>query len=192
MTSDISEGLKASADLKLQLLNDGTVDLAAALADACINTLKAGGKILIAGNGGSAADSQHIAAELVGKFYLDRPALAAIALTTDSSNLTALGNDIGFENVFARQVEALGAEGDVFLGISTSGASANLVNALKAAKAKGLKTAGLLGRGGGAMMGLCDIAIVIPSDDTPRIQEAHITLAHLVCERIEAVMENKN
>jgi D-sedoheptulose 7-phosphate isomerase len=148
-----------------------------------------GHKLLICGNGGSAADAQHIAAELVVRMNIaGRPALPAIALTTDSSALTAGGNDIGFENVFARQVEALGAEGDVLLAITTSGNSENILRAAAEAKRRKMAVLGFLGRGGGKMAPLSDVAVVIPSDETQRIQEGHITVAHILCGLIERTM----
>ena len=147
--------------------------------------LKNGGKILICGNGGSAADAQHFAAELSGRYKKERRALAGIALTTDTSALTAIGNDYGFEFVFSRQVAALGAAGDVLVGISTSGNSANVLNAFKEAKKMGLKCVGLSGKGGGAMSALCDANLIVPSDDTARIQEMHILSIHSLCQIIE-------
>jgi D-sedoheptulose 7-phosphate isomerase len=155
------------------------------VATACIDALRRGHKILFAGNGGSAADAQHLAGELVSRFNYDRPGLAAFALTTDTSVLTAIGNDYGYERVFARQVEAVGAAGDVFIGISTSGRSPNIVAALQAARAKGLATVGLTGRGGGLMPELCDHCLRTPSDETPRIQEGHIAMGHTICWLIE-------
>lgn len=151
-----------------------------------IETLEKGNKILLFGNGGSAADSQHIAAELVGKLIVKRRALPALALTTDTSSLTALGNDFGYEAIFQRQVEALGQKGDVAIGLSTSGNSPNVLAAVKTARQKGMKTIGFSGRDGGPLAGLVDCAIVIPSDSTQRIQEAHITVGHILCELIEA------
>ncbi len=150
-----------------------------------IGALDGGCKILLFGNGGSAADSQHIAAELVGRFRSKRRALPAIALTTDTSNLTALGNDFGYETVFERQIEALGQPGDVAVGISTSGNSPNVLAAVRLARKMGLKTVALTGRGGGPLPALVDLAIVVPSDSTQRIQEAHITIGHILCELIE-------
>ncbi|WP_457570008.1 D-sedoheptulose 7-phosphate isomerase [Desulfurobacterium sp.] len=147
--------------------------------------VKEGGKILICGNGGSAADAQHIAAELVGRFLLDRKALPAIALTTDTSILTAVGNDFGFDAVFERQVEALGLKGDVLIGISTSGNSENVVRAVLKAKQKGLLTVGFLGRDGGKLRELVDYPIVVKTFSTPRIQEVHITIGHVLCDFIE-------
>lgn len=153
--------------------------------DVCENAIRQDGKILFFGNGGSAADAQHLATELTVRFSKDRPAIAAIALTTDTSALTAIGNDFGFDRLFSRQIEALGREGDVAIGISTSGNSANVLEALKAARQKGLVTVGLSGRGGGKMHDVCDILIVIPSDVTARIQEMHITLGQMLCGALE-------
>ena len=154
----------------------------------CLACYQNTGKILFAGNGGSAADAQHLAAELVSRFYFNRPALASIALTTDTSILTAVGNDFGFEDVFSRQVEALGNKGDVFIGISTSGNSKNILKAIETAKSQGVFTIGLTGKGGGAMSSLCDLTIQIPSNETPRIQEAHILIGHSLCEYLETAL----
>ncbi len=145
-----------------------------------------GGKLLICGNGGSAADSQHLAAELVGRFQAERPGWAAIALTVDTSTLTAVANDYGFDRVFARQVEALGRPGDVLLVISTSGESANCLEAVTTAGRRGLRTHGLLGKGGGRLRGLVDSALVVPSDHTPRIQELHGLVIHALCAALES------
>jgi len=142
-------------------------------------------KTLIAGNGGSAADAQHIAGEFVSRFYFDRPGLASIALTTDTSMLTAIANDYGYERVFSRQIQANGVEGDVFIGISTSGNSENVIRALKECKEKGIITVGLTGKSGGLMMELCDYCICVPSNDTPRIQESHILIGHILCAVVE-------
>jgi D-sedoheptulose 7-phosphate isomerase len=146
-----------------------------------VDTLKAGNKILLFGNGGSAADAQHIAAELTGRYKTERGGLPAIALTTDTSALTAIGNDYGFDRIFDRQVEALGREGDLLIGISTSGNSPNVLNALAYGRNSGMKSIGLSGKGGGEMKSLCDVNIIIPSDDTARIQEMHITIGHILC-----------
>lgn len=151
----------------------------------CINTFKKDGKLLIAGNGGSAADAQHFAGELVSRFLFDRPALSAIALTTDSSVLTAIGNDYGYEDVFARQIQAHGRSGDVFIAISTSGNSANILKAIQTAKAIGLVVIGLTGRSGGKMKDMCDVCLCAPSDSTPRIQECHLFFEHTLCACIE-------
>ena len=154
-------------------------------AQICINALKNGNKILIFGNGGSAADAQHIAAELVGRYKVERRGLPAIALTTDSSALTCISNDYGYEQVFNRQVEALANKGDVAIGISTGGTSSNVINALDTAKNMGCKTIGFSGRGGGEMNILCDVNLVVPDDDTPRIQEMHILIGHTICQLID-------
>jgi phosphoheptose isomerase len=154
-------------------------------ASAIIESLRQDGQLLIFGNGGSAADAQHVAAELVGRFLRERRGLAAIALTTDSSVLTSVANDDSFERVFARQVEALGRSGDVAFGISTSGRSPNIVGALEAARARGLKTIALTGRDGGAVGRLADIHVNVPSDSTPRVQEVHRTLLHVICDLVE-------
>lgn len=146
-----------------------------------VSTLKAGNKILLFGNGGSAGDAQHIAAELTGRYKTERQGLAAIALTTDTSAITAIGNDYGFVRIFDRQVEAIGKEGDLLIGISTSGNSRNVLRALEFGKDNGMNTLGLSGKGGGDMKNLCDINIIIPSDDTARIQEMHITIGHILC-----------
>ncbi|HUU49981.1 MAG TPA: D-sedoheptulose 7-phosphate isomerase [Nitrospinota bacterium] len=142
-------------------------------------------KILIMGNGGSAADAQHLVAELVGRFKLERKAIPAIALTTNTSTLTAIGNDYSFDKIFGRQIEALAEEGDIVLGLSTSGLSENLIYAFKIAKDLGATTIGFLGKDGGKVKDIVDISILIPSNNTPRIQEAHITIGHIICEEIE-------
>jgi len=149
------------------------------------DAMRAGGKLLVAGNGGSAADSQHLVAEFVARLTVDRPALRAIALTTDSSILTAIGNDWAYDYVFARQIEALGQKGDVFLGISTSGNSKNIVRALHEAKKRGIHTIGFTGNGGGHMRELCDYNIIIPSSVTMNIQESHLALEHIFCMLVE-------
>lgn len=154
----------------------------------CVEALHASGKLLFAGNGGSAADAQHWAGELVSRFYYDRPGLPAIALTTDTSILTAIGNDYGYDYTFARQVEALGREGDVFVAISTSGNSANIIRAAEAARERGVKVIGFTGQGGGKLAPLSDICFRIPSSETPRIQEGHEFIGHLLCALIEQAM----
>ncbi len=150
-----------------------------------------GKKLLLFGNGGSAADAQHIAAELTGRYKSERRGLPAIALTTDTSALTAIGNDYGYKEIFKRQVEALANEGDVVIGISTSGNSKNVIKALKKAKKLGCKTIGFSGRDGGKMNTVCDINIVVPSDDTPRIQEMHILIGHIICQSVDNEWEMK-
>ena len=147
--------------------------------------IREGNKVLFAGNGGSAADAQHLAAEIVGRFEKERSGLAAIALTTDSSNLTSIANDYGFESIFSRQIEAIGKEGDVLVAISTSGQSPNIVKAVTAAQAKGIVSIGLLGRDGGKLKDLVDHALIVPSANTARIQEAHILIGHILCQLIE-------
>lgn len=166
---------------------------AAALADplskaaqACIDALKRGNKILLFGNGGSAGDAQHIAAELTGRYKKERRGLPAIALTTDTSALTAIGNDYGYDRVFDRQVEALAVKGDVLIGISTSGNSVNVIRALELGREIGCINIGLSGRDGGKMAALCDVNLIAPSSDTPRIQEIHIFLGHTLCQLIES------
>jgi D-sedoheptulose 7-phosphate isomerase len=157
----------------------------AKLVDLCAASIKSGGKILLFGNGGSAADAQHLATELTIRYVKDRAPIAAIALTTDTSALTAAGNDLGFDHIFARQLEALGRPGDVAIGISTSGTSANILEALKKARSLKLATAGLSGKGGGKMAAHCDVLLTVPSDTTARIQEMHITLGQMLCGALE-------
>jgi D-sedoheptulose 7-phosphate isomerase len=161
---------------------------ARAIAAAIIAALRAGNKLLIIGNGGSAADAQHIAAEIVGRYKQDRPAYAAIALSTDTSALTAIANDYGFERVFARQVEGLGQHGDVLLALSTSGRSPNILAALRSARERGLVTIGFAGAKGEALGAHCDHLLVAPSDDTPIVQQIHLTIAHGICDEIEQTL----
>jgi D-sedoheptulose 7-phosphate isomerase len=160
----------------------------AAAATLLADTFRNGGKLLAMGNGGSAADAQHFAAEIVGRFKLERPALPAVALSTDSSIMTAIGNDYGFDQVFRRQVEALAAAGDVVVGISTSGNSPNVLAALALARERGCRTIGLLGRDGGSIRSACDLALIVPSADTPRVQEGHITIIHILCDLLERTL----
>lgn len=150
-----------------------------------VETMKIGNKLLIMGNGGSAADAQHFAAEIVGRFKMERPALPAIALSTDTSIITAIGNDYGFEQIFSRQVEALAAPGDALIAISTSGNSANILQALLTGRQAGCSAIGLLGKDGGTIREFCDLPLIIPSNETPRIQEGHITVIHILCDLIE-------
>ncbi len=154
-------------------------------AELIADAFRRGDKLLIAGNGGSAADAQHIAAEFLCRYKLDRAALPAIALTTDTSNLTAIGNDLGFDQIFERQVRGLGRKGDIFIGITTSGRSPNIITALKAAREMGLTTIGFTGIPGKAMSALCDVTVISPSDETALIQQIHITAAHAICEVVE-------
>jgi D-sedoheptulose 7-phosphate isomerase len=160
-------------------------DPLAACADLLVVALAGGHKVLIMGNGGSAADAQHFAAELVGRFRRERRALPALALTTDSSILTAVGNDYGFDDIFRRQVEALALPGDVVVGLSTSGNSNNVFQALTAANGMGCKTVALLGRNGGNIAGIVDLALTVPVQETPHIQEAHVTMIHILCDLVE-------
>jgi D-sedoheptulose 7-phosphate isomerase len=171
--------------LKTANLLHNITDSVAESAQLCINCLKSGGKILILGNGGSAADAQHIVAELVGRYKTDRKGLPAIALTTDSSVITSISNDFGYTHVFDRQVEALANKGDVIIGISTSGKSSNVNNALKLASKLKCITIGFSGQGGGEMNKTCDINIIVPSEDTPRIQEMHMVIGHTICHLID-------
>jgi len=150
-----------------------------------VETLKNGNKVLLCGNGGSAADAQHIAAELTGRYKSERAGLAGLALTTDTSALTAIGNDYGYDRIFDRQVEALAREGDLLIGISTSGNSLNVISALATAKLLGCKTLGMSGKDGGEMNRLCHLNLVVPSDDTPRIQEMHILIGHILCQAVD-------
>lgn len=184
MDSRIRRELQESADVKLNLATTEASTIAEA-AGLLIEALGAGKKVLLFGNGGSAADAQHLAAELVGRFQLERGALPAVALTTDSSILTAVGNDYGYEKVFSRQVEALLNHGDVVVALSTSGSSANVIEAARVARELGGRVIALCGRGGGALAQLADVAIVVPSESTPRIQEAHIAIGHILCLLVE-------
>lgn len=187
--TDIRAAIERSAQVLTAMAADATLcEATAQAASLCTTALRAGGKLLLCGNGGSAADAQHWAGELVARFHYDRPGLAAIALTTDSSIITAIGNDSGYERVFARQVEALGRPGDVLLALSTSGNSPNVVAALQAARAQGMVTIGFTGAGGGAMPALSDLCLRIPSTSTPHIQEGHEVLGHALCTIIEAEM----
>ena len=157
-------------------------------AEIMIKSLKSGGKLLMCGNGGSAADSQHFAAELIGRFMREREPLPAIALTTDTSILTAIGNDYSYDDIFKKQVQALGASQDVLIGLSTSGNSKNVLNAFEAAKEKGMTTIGLTGKGGGQIAKESDYSLVMPTDTSGRIQEAHITIIHIWCDLIESTL----
>lgn len=183
---DIKQYIQASIDTKTKILSDEKI-LATInkIAEEIINAYKKDKKVLTAGNGGSAGDAQHIAGELVSKFFFDRPGLTAFALSTDTSILTAIGNDYGYEKSFSRQVQANAKEGDVFIGISTSGNSKNIVMALEEAKRKGVITVGLVGEKECAMDGLCDYIIHVPSSSTPTIQESHIMLGHIICAIVE-------
>jgi len=184
----IQHRLQLAADVTLAMARNHAPAVAAA-ADLIVTRFRAGGKLLLCGNGGSAADCQHLATELTARYITDRDAIAAIALTTDTSALTAIGNDMGFDKLFSRQVEALGREGDIAVGISTSGNSKNVLEGLKAARKLGLITVGLGGRDGGKMHDVCDILLVVPSNTTARIQEMHITLGQMLCGALEQRLE---
>ena len=171
---------------KLSSISD-QVEIAAMI---CISSLQSGGKILIFGNGGSAADAQHIAAEMVGRYKAERKGLPAIALTTDTSILTSIGNDYGYSHIFNRQIEALAKNGDVAIGISTGGSSINVINALKCANDMGCKTIGFSGKDGGEMSTLCDVNLIVPNDDTPRIQEMHILIGHTICHLVDQTLKD--
>lgn len=189
MLDYIKAEIQSSYKLKKELFTDlNLMAKVLEVAQKTVTVYRSGHKILIAGNGGSAADAQHLAAELVGRFNFDRPGLPALALTMDTSILTAVGNDYGFEQVFARQVAANGQAGDLFIGLSTSGNSGNIIQALRACKERGITTAGFTGKTGGKMAYLCDVCLCVPSTETPRIQEAHIMIGHIICSVIEKTL----
>ena len=189
MMDAIRRIVSESIAVKEQLLrNPALLEQIQQVANTCINCYKEGGKILFCGNGGSAADAQHLAAELSGRFYTDRPPLFAEALHVNSSYVTAVGNDYGYGEIYARLVQAMGRKGDVLIGISTSGNSPNIVKALETARTIGMVTVGMSGAGGGKMRALCDYLLDMPSTDTPRIQEAHILVGHILCQLIEEGM----
>ena len=177
--NEITDHIKAAESL--HKLTDAIADSA----ELCINCIKNGGKILLFGNGGSAADAQHIAAELIGRYKTDRKGLSAIALTTDTSSITSIGNDFGYAHVFERQLEALAKKEDVVIGISTSGRSGNVINALKLASKLNCNTIGFSGKDGGEMKKICNINLIAPSEDTARIQEMHIIIGHIICHLID-------
>jgi len=187
MKEEMAQAFRESADIKIRFIRQNAEALTLAV-QMVVEAFKAGNKILLFGNGGSAADAQHIAAEFVNRFLIERPPLPAIALTTDTSVLTSISNDYGYADSFAKQVKALGKEGDVAIGISTSGAAANVLKAIKAAKEMGLKTVGLAGRDGGELAKLVDIALVVDSQIVPRIQEVHITIGHVLCEMVDRML----
>jgi D-sedoheptulose 7-phosphate isomerase len=185
----IETHLKQSLAALERATGDGALlATARAIAAVIVATLRSGNKLLIVGNGGSAADAQHIAAEIVGRYKQDRAAYAAVALTTDTSALTAIANDYGFEQVFARQVEGLGRPGDVLLALSTSGRSPNILAALRSARERGLVTVGFTGSKGETLRALCDHLLIAPTDDTPIVQQIYLTVAHAICDEIEQAM----
>lgn len=188
----INNQIRDSYEIKKVILESNELtSLIKEVSELAANVYKKGNKTLLAGNGGSAADAQHLAGEFVSRFYFDRPGLPSIALTTDTSILTAIGNDYGYEELFARQVQANGVSGDLFIGLSTSGNSKNIIKALQACKEKGIITVGLTGQHGGAMSELCDYCIRVPSNDTPRIQESHILIGHIICAVVEKAIFGK-
>jgi D-sedoheptulose 7-phosphate isomerase len=184
----VREEIRQSIAVKESLLADEPVQALVCAAGAIAEALRGGRKVLLFGNGGSAADAQHLAAELVGRFRMERPALPAVALGTNTSSVTAIGNDYDFEQVFARQVEALGTSGDVAVAISTSGRSPNVIRGVEVARRRQLVTVALTGGDGGELAGLVDHCMLVPSDVTARIQESHILLGHLVCELVERAL----
>ena len=187
MISEITVQLAAHRDVIARVEQELTPRIAE-MVELMVDTFQRGGKVLVMGNGGSAADAQHFVAEIVGRFKMERRGLPALALSTDTSILTAIGNDYGFDKVFSRQVEALAATGDLVIGISTSGNSPNVLSALELARETGCRTVGLLGKDGGSIKDVCDLALIVPTTDTPRVQEAHITIIHIVCDLLEKTL----
>jgi len=182
----IKDQVKKSYETKQAIYeNENLITKIEEVSRLCVELYRGKNKTILAGNGGSAADAQHIAAELVGRYGFDRPSIPSLALTTDTSCLTAIGNDYGYDKVFSRQLEGMGQEGDLFIGISTSGNSKNIINAFISAKNMGITTVAFVGRDGGEMAKIADIALVVPSDSTPRIQESHILIGHIICDVIE-------
>jgi D-sedoheptulose 7-phosphate isomerase len=181
----ITSSIEASIGVKERLLSAEVVSNVAKVSEILVNAFEQGNKVLLFGNGGSAADAQHIAAEFVGRFAFDRPALPALALSANTSSVTAIGNDYGFDQVFSRQIEALAHTADVAIGISTSGNSPNVVSALSLSRQKGLHTIALTGCTGGKLKNAVDYCICVPSNDTPRIQECHILIGHIISELVE-------
>jgi D-sedoheptulose 7-phosphate isomerase len=187
MKEEITQIFRESADLKLRFIRQNA-DLLIQVVRMIVEAFKGGNKVLLFGNGGSAADAQHIAAEFVNRFLIERPPLPALALSTDTSVLTSISNDYGYVDSFAKQVKALGKKGDVAVGISTSGSAANVIKAVKVAKEMGLKTVGLAGNDGGELAKAVDIALIVASPVTPRIQEVHITIGHVLCEMVDRML----
>ena len=186
MKSYIKNEIKNSFETKQRIYNDeNLLEKIELVAKKCVEIYKNSCKTILAGNGGSAADAQHIAAELVGRYGFDRPSIPSLALTTDTSNLTAIGNDYGYDQVFSRQLDGMGCKGDLFIGISTSGNSKNIIKAFEVAKKKEIFCVALSGRDGGEMAKIADVALIVPSNDTPRIQESHILIGHIICDIIE-------
>lgn len=190
MKDQVERIFEESAGLQRAFLKE-SLDTIVTVSETFIQAFRSGRKLLFFGNGGSAADAQHLAAEFVNRFRLDRPALPAIALTTDSSVLTSIGNDSSFDRVFARQVEALGRDADVAVGLSTSGNSANIIEGIRAARKEGLVTVAFTGAGGGHLKLEVDFCLAVPSDDTPRVQEMHILAGHAICEVVERTLADR-
>lgn len=189
MKSDIKNLIQASIDVKLQVLsNEQLQETLASCVDVIAKSFKDGHKVLFCGNGGSAADAQHLAAEFSGRFYTDREALPSEALHVNTSYLTAVANDYSYDVVYSRMIQGIGKKGDVLVGLSTSGNSANIIKAFETAKTKGMTTIGFTGATGGEMKGHCDLLINVPSTDTPRIQESHILLGHIICQLVEEII----
>lgn len=187
----VSKAFKDSVRVKEMFFSKKNISLVVEASTWIAESFKSGGKLMVMGNGGSAADSQHIAAEFVNRFEIERPPLPALALTTDSSILTSIGNDYDFKFVFSKQVKALGKEADVLLAISTSGASQNVVKAVETAKGLGIKTIALTGKEGGELIEKADLVLNVESQSTPRIQEAHITICHIICELVDHILFKK-
>jgi len=187
----VSKAFKDSVRVKEMFFSKKNISLVVEASTWIAESFKAGGKLMVIGNGGSAADSQHIAAEFVNRFEIERPPLPALALTTDSSILTSIGNDYDFKFVFSKQVKALGKEADVLLAISTSGASQNVVKAVETAKGLGIKTIALTGKEGGELIEKADLVLNVESQSTPRIQEVHITICHIICELVDHILFKK-
>lgn len=189
----IKEAIQQSIDVKQQILsNENTIQLIEKVSDVITEAFRQGNKVLFCGNGGSAADAQHLAAEFSGRFYYDRPALPSEALHVNTSYITAVGNDYSYDEIYARLINGTGKKGDVIIGISTSGNSANIIKALDAARKKGMITMGLTGETGGKMNDYCDYIFRVPSKDTPRIQESHILIGHIICELVESNLFPRN
>ena len=189
----IEKQVRDSINVKKSILgNNEILKLVSKISLEIVKAYKNGHKVLIAGNGGSAADAQHMAGELVSRFYFDRPGLPAIALTTDSSIITAIGNDYSYNRIFSRQIESNGQNGDIFIGISTSGNSKNIIEALIQSKKQGIINIGLTGKDGGTMKHQCDYCVCVPSEETPRIQESHLLIEHIICSIVEEELFGKN
>lgn len=187
----VLKSFKESVKAKERFFSKKNTALVVEAGEAIAAAFKAGGKLMLAGNGGSAADAQHVAAEFVNRFEIERPPLPALALTTDTSNITSIGNDYSFDQIFSKQVRALGGQNDVLIAISTSGNSANVIKAVEAARSMGIKVIGLTGKGGGAMADKVDILLDVDHKTTARVQETHITICHIICELVDHILFQK-